>query len=242
MISKTKDYDMFVFRNDNREKINQAHVKRLAQSIKSRNLLELRPITVNDKMEIIDGQHRLLAAKLLGCEVFYQKENKLDPIDIIRMNVSAPWGMSDYLNYYCKHDFPEYKKLAEFMKKNSLPIKIALSIALGKAHLGFYQFRMGEFKFRDEPSEIELEICWNTINCIKKHNGFSAYTGAGKFWKGLFKIIRHPNFNKDTWYSNMQKMTSNFCQKSRAEDYVHLMQTIYNWNTLFKIYVNEENV
>lgn len=42
-VKKTKDYDIFTLRSDNRERIDQAHVRRLIQSIKAKNLLELVP-------------------------------------------------------------------------------------------------------------------------------------------------------------------------------------------------------
>jgi len=88
MIRKTTNYEIFTFREDNREKIDKKHLARLVESIKSRNLLELRPIMVNEKLEIVDGQHRLLAAKQLGYEIYYQKEENLDCADIVRMNLS----------------------------------------------------------------------------------------------------------------------------------------------------------
>ncbi len=88
MIKKTKNYEMFTFREDNREKIDQSHVQRLVFSIEKRNLLELRPIIVNEKFEVIDGQHRLMAAKFLDVEIFYQQEKKLDAKDIITMNIT----------------------------------------------------------------------------------------------------------------------------------------------------------
>jgi hypothetical protein len=47
LIQNTKNYSMFKFRADNREKISDGHVEKLVESIKTRNLLEMRPIIVN---------------------------------------------------------------------------------------------------------------------------------------------------------------------------------------------------
>ena len=38
----------------------------------------MRPIVVNKKMEVMDGQHRLMAAKQLGVEIYYQEEKNLE--------------------------------------------------------------------------------------------------------------------------------------------------------------------
>ncbi len=235
MIKSTKNYEMFIFREDNREKIDQVHVKRIKDSIELRNLLDLRPIVVNEKYEILDGQHRLLAAKSLGVEIFYQIEKKLEAQDIIAMNINKAWTNGDFLNFYCQHGYPEYLKLKEFMKKNGITLKIAISIAIGQAKIGFHDFKIGNFVFHEESLGYELDICWETINYIKKMNGFSSYTMSSRFWKALLKLIRHPYFDQKKWRDNMQKMIEHFSPRARAEDYVHMVQTVYNWRNQSKI-------
>ncbi len=148
MIKKTKDYDLFRFREDNREAINQAHVKRLAESIKARNLLDLRPISVNSEYEVIDGQHRLLAAKSLGVEIYYQMQEGLKAEDIIIMNVSKSWAQADYLNYYCKNGYQEYIKLKDFTKHHNISLKVAINIMVGYSKTAAQEFKNGKFKFR----------------------------------------------------------------------------------------------
>ena len=235
MINKTKDYDIFVFRQDNRERINQAHVERLVSSISSRNLLELRPITVNKKMEIIDGQHRLLAAKKLGIPIYYEVGEDLNAEDIIRMNVSQNWKIGDYLNFYCQHQYVEYVKLKDFMIKNNLTIKVALCIALGVGKESSLNFKNGNFKFHDESLSGELKICHQTIEYIIKMNGYSAYTKSARFWRPLLKLIKHPEFEAYKWLKNMQMMISHFSPKAREDDYMKMFQHIYNWKNTNKI-------
>jgi len=242
MIKKTKDYDLFTFRDDNREKIDQNHITKLMESIKSRNLLELRPIVVNDKMEVIDGQHRLMAARNLGVDIFYQQEEKLEATDIIKMNISKSWGINDYLNFYCHHGYEEYIKLRNFMKKNNINLKVAMSIALGQVHVGFNEFRSGDFKFNDESLDVDLDICWDTINYIKKMNGQSPYTTSGRFWKALIKLINHPNFDITKWRNNMQKMISHFTPKARLEDYCAVFQHVYNYRNNQRINILEDDI
>ena len=242
MIKKTTDYDLFTFRDDNREKIDQAHVKRLIESIKARNLLELRPIVINDKMEVIDGQHRLLAAKALGCAIFYQQEKKLDAVDIVRMNISKAWTMGDFLNFYCHHGYQEYLKLRNFLNKHNLTLKVGMTIALGQIRQGYHDFRMGAFKFHEESLGIELDICWDTINYIKKMNGFSSYTSSSRFWKALLKLVRHPDFDESKWRSNTQKLIDHFSPKARTEDYISMIQHIYNWRNPSRIVLMEDDI
>jgi hypothetical protein len=240
MIQKTKDYNMFIFRDDNREKIDQAHVQKLIESIKARNLLDLRPICVNEKMEVIDGQHRLLAAKALGLEIWYQQDKKLKCEDIVRMNISKPWTIGDYLNFYCQHQYKEYIKLKNFMKKHNLSLKVALNITLGQQHITFVQFKAGEFKFKEEELDDQIQICWESIDYIKKMNGFSPYTSSSRFWKALLRIIKHPEFDEMRWRLNMQKMIEHFVPKARTEDYISAMSNVYNYRATSKINFMDE--
>lgn len=231
----TSQYDIFKFRKDNRESINQAHVKRLADSISARNLLELRPISVNAKMEVIDGQHRLLAAQMLGVPIYYMQDKKLSSADIILMNISQPWGQMDYLNYYCSNDFEEYKKLASFMKKNGISIKIALNITMGHKRDSYNKFKLGQYTFSEEDFNDHIDICWETIDYIKKMNGYSSYTQSSRFWAALLIMIRHTNFDANKWRDNLKRMVERCTAKATQADYLRLFMDIHNWRNNSKL-------
>lgn len=236
-VKSTLDYEQFKLREDNREAVNQSHVKRLAESIKARNLLELRPISVNGGMEVIDGQHRLLAAKSLGVPIYYIQNSELHSKDIILMNVSQPWGQMDYLNYYVKNGQHEYIKLAEFMKKNSISIKVALAITLGHTNDAHIRFKSGEYVFNGEEVAEEIEICWETIFYIKKINGYSAYTHSTRFWRALLTVIRHANFDLRKWRDNLKRMVERCTPKASQEDYLNMLMDIHNWRNQQRIEV-----
>ncbi len=240
MINKTKNYEMFKFREDNRAKVLHADVCRLAESIKARNLLEFRPILVNEEMEILEGQHRLLAAKLLQVDIYYQVEKKLQASDIIRLNVSKQWTMADYLNFYCHHDYQEYIKLRDFAKSHELTLKVALNICVGNAKTAYHAYKDGTFKFSIEEIGEQLEICWETINYIKKMNGYSAYTDSSRFWKAILKLTTHADFEVDKWRVNLHRMVNHFCPKASTEDYAIMMQGVYNWKNHVKINITKE--
>ncbi len=239
MINKTKDYDSFIFRDDNREKIDQKHVERIACSIKSKNMLDLRPVIVNQAMEILDGQHRVLAAKMIGVEVYYQVERELTAQDMLKLNVSKNWGNVDYLNFYCHHQYDEYIKLKRFMEKNNISLRIAITIAIGQAHQAFIDFKEGNFKFVDEEVSEHIDTCWETVRYIQKINGFSNYLNSSRFWKALIILFRHPSFNKVKWLDNTKKLTDSFYAKASIKDYVSLVQTVYNWRNPLKVELEE---
>lgn len=70
-MKETKDYNIFKKHPNNRE-IFHANLEKIKRSIQIKNLLEYRPIIVDKKMQVIDGQHRLEAARQLGVPIYYQ--------------------------------------------------------------------------------------------------------------------------------------------------------------------------
>ena len=239
-IEKTKDYDMFKYREDNRVKIVQRHVSQLVESIKARNLLELRPITVNQEMEVMDGQHRLEAAKILGVHIYYQVEKSLKPIDIITLNVAKRWTMSDYVNYYSKNGYVEYQKLEKFIKENRITIKVALNICMAGSAIGREKLRLGEYVFEIKDSQQHLDTCWDTINYIKLKNGMSAYTGSSRFWDALLRIIKHEEFDKNKWKKNLEMLVQRIGPKPSEHEYLLCLLDIYNWKNTNKIDIDEK--
>lgn len=233
---KTTNYDQFTFRDDNRDKgVDPHHLKKIIESIRSVNMLEFRPICVNKEMEVIDGQHRLMAAKELGVEIYYQIKKDFKPEDIIHMNIAKVWGYPDYLNYYVKQGNENYIKLKAFMDEHKINLKIALSLCEGSAKMMYDRFKIGQFIFNSDSSSVDIELIWETIERIKKFNGFSIYTSSTKFWKAMITLIRHGEFNEAQWFSNVDKLVSRFGVRASHGDYLRMIQDIYNYRSSTKI-------
>jgi ParB-like nuclease domain len=235
MIKQTTDYDMFKFRHDNRAKIDTTHVERLKRSIAARNLLNLRPIDVNGDMEVIDGQHRLIAAKALQVPIYYKIDSSLGSSDIILMNTSKSWSVMDYLNFYCKNHYPEYLKLKAFMDGNGITIRVALNIHNGESKIKREEFKAGKFIYNEISCGSQIEICWEIISYIKRINGYSDYTKSSRFWAALLKLINHGEFNLERWRANLPKMVERFRAKACVEDYLKLLMDVHNYRNHEKI-------
>lgn len=240
MTEKTRDYSQFVFLPDNRDGVKPQQVAWLVEAISKNNLLHLNPIIVNEKMEIINGQHRTLAAKALGVDIYYNIEPGLNSKDMIGMNYSIPWTLCDYLNYYVKNCYSDYIQLADFMKKYDLSLAIAFNMLHGSSHTGYKSFKMGHFKFIQEMSHLEIEYCWQTIDFIRKRNGGASYITSSKFWNALLKLVRHPFFNHEKWMKNLQQMVEECGPKAKKEFYVKMLTDIYNFRNSRKINLHEE--
>ena len=148
-IQKTKDYSKFKRFSSNR-RIIRSHLKNLIVSISQQNLLPENPIIVNEKMEIVDGQHRLEAAKMLKIDIYYIVKSGASTEDVRLLNQALkPWFMSDYVRLYEVSGNKNYTILREFCEKNSIPLGRAMGWLTGVHHNRnniIQGFREGKFE------------------------------------------------------------------------------------------------
>jgi hypothetical protein len=231
---------MFKFRSDNREKINQGHVERLAKSIQSRNLLEFRPIQVNADYEVIDGQNRLKAAEMLGVDIYYEMSAELTAKDIITLNVAKTWQINDYLNFYVKNGYSEYQKLDAFCKKHGVGVKLALGMLCGHQRNLYAIFKDGEFQFKDISNGQTIDLCWQTIDYIKKMVTRTHWVNSSRFWNALVQVFNHHNFNSEKWMSNLEKHITKVGPRADGKGYIEMLLGIHNWSNKSKINMDED--
>lgn len=240
-MQSTTDYDQFIFKDENR-KIKNDHLKDIIESIKTCNLLHMRPITVNENLEIMDGQHRFIAARTLNLPIFYKIEEGIESNQMLILNLSKSWNNGDYLNYYIQKGNQEYVKLQEFIKSQQLKLNVALNLVMGNSHASRKNFREGKFILNQEFTDVQLANCRRTQDIITRNNGHSYYTEAAKFWRALITLISHHEFDMDKWVDNLNHLCTRFCAKATTADYLKLMTDVYNWRNKKRIHLNEDDL
>lgn len=112
-VLRTGNYEQFKLMPDNRN-LNLLHVKRLVESFNERYLVC--PIIVNEKLEVIDGQHRLQACKETLKPVYYIviKGYAIKEVQILNTN-QKNWNKMDFLNMYCAEGKKVYLDFKKFM-------------------------------------------------------------------------------------------------------------------------------
>lgn len=112
---KTQNYSAFKKIIGNRE-LSEFNVKAIVKNIKT-NGLKPTIVIVNEKMEVIDGQHRIEALKRLNLPVYYQIHEGLDLSDCIAMNTSGVnWKAEDYIDSYAEMGNEHYINLKWYVR------------------------------------------------------------------------------------------------------------------------------
>src|ERR1700690_547235 len=199
-ILKTNDYTIFKTHENNR-KINPLNLQKIIFSLKKQNMLQFRPILVDQNMNVIDGQHRLEAAKELNLEIYYQKNSEATHQDIVLLNTNQkPWSYDDYFNYYISLGNEDYKKIKQFCLQSNMTIsEFVQQFSTDKSNISSV-VKGGNFKF---PSEERLIIInklikdvSDVLNSINRYviSDIKIYKSM-KLKSALYSFLRNPDLD-----------------------------------------------
>lgn len=231
-MKSTKNYDQFKSITSNRE-LDELHVKRLMASIEKNNLLELNPIIVNENMEIIDGQHRLEAARRLNVPVFYNTGDVSEE-DISTLNsVSKRWSAMDYINYYTIKKRPGFDKLSHFISEHPhLNVSTILRLIAGEFETTKLKLEAGQVDVRNYDRALEIAKA-----ATKLYNTFDFANDRG-FICALKVCWFHPDFDFEHFQRKLNDgLSRRFVKCRRQREYLEMIQEIYNYNMMSKNHI-----
>ena len=161
-IKKSTDHNQFKTLKGNRI-VYKVHLNQLLAKIREKNLLDVNPIIINEKKEVIDGQHRLAAASALGLPIYYIEKTGLGIDDIIMLNTaSKKWKFDDYLHFYVEQEYIDYVILNDTTKKYGLSSNVTAAILstdyenLKTPIVHLKKFKRGEFEIHDLEESINF--------------------------------------------------------------------------------------
>jgi len=232
-MKKTKNYGMFTMVDTNRE-VSRGFVKRLKSSILEKNMLSFNPIIVDKNMVVIDGQHRLEAAKQLGVDIYYNVADFVGIREIRRLNTAQnSWTLLDFVQSYAKTS-EDYQYLLDFAEANQLPTLVAAQILTNfKGSNGKTKnIKQGEFKLGD------LKQVEKFMEAVSKLEPFlSEITRRDR---GLNVSINILDKKKVNW-TTMQSKANTIAQYKEDREiitkqvnqvnYLRMFEDIYNHNS-----------
>ena len=168
-IYSTMDYSIFKKMKGNREIYNSPKLRE--------DLLEngqQLPIVVNNKMEVMDGQHRLKELKSLNLPVVFIVKDDYKVTNVISINnTQRNWRDISYLNFYAEHGNENYIRLKEFYNKNTLPLTLCITagsgLRQGTLNRAKKTFREGKFIFNNETQLAEYSLFLEKLELEAKY-------------------------------------------------------------------------
>lgn len=227
-VHSTKDYFLFKPIEGNRNK-NLLHINRLKKSMIDNYLFTV--IIVNEKYEIIDGQHRFDVIKELNLLLNYIvcEGYGLNEVHILNQN-SKTWNADDYLTGYCNLGYDDYIKYSAFKEKYNLGHNETMSLLSGQPNkIDIEIFYKGEFK---------VKSLWNAEDIIQKILLIEPYYNGIRrraFIYTMMSLFKNKNFELTEFLQKLKLQPTALQDCTNITNYKVLIEEIYNYRRKNKV-------
>ena len=232
-VHTTKDYSLFKILNGNRD-VNHLHLSRLKESMKKNHLTTI--IMVNEKFEIIDGQHRFLISQELKLSINYivSKNYGLAEVQILNANMKN-WTIVDYVNGYCDLGYKDYEIYRKFINEYGFTNQVALVLLSGGFICGNSEvsistkFKEGKFKINDLNNSKKMA---DKIMMIEPY--YKGYLRRS-FIFALIGMFKNENFEFTEFLAKLKQQPTTLQDCTNVSQYKSLIEEIYNYRRREKI-------
>ena len=224
-MESTTDYNMFKDYSSNRE-VDDRHVRKLVREIQKRNLLSVNPILVDKDFRIIDGQHRLEAAKILKVPIYYMLGD-VNRDDISRINsCQKNWSLMDYLNYYTIEGKKTYMLLSGLI--NHYPkIKHSALVALSNPNFTRHSEEIKSGYLNTDNIDFAHEVCKVVMQLHEQY--LYEFVLDSKFPIALGIAMKNEKFSLEYMLEKIAASPRSFVRCHSIKDYRAMMSDVYNF-------------
>ena len=243
-IYHTYDLDQFKDLTGNRV-VNVPNVKRIVSSVSDNGLL-MTVVVVNENMEVIDGQHRIDAAKEHGLGVYYSIVNGYGLQEVQALNaVGKKWSQKDVLYSYCTLGNDNYIRLRKLYERYGYPLQSILMAAYNVS--GFHMNKPAKngkignqgIDFNKGGMILTAEQYNRAVNFFEKYSRLKSicdfhdhaiFVGAVVFLKKEFSY-----FDLDKFTDKCFKFPTMLVKPANRAQAYDLIEKIYNYKNQNKV-------
>lgn len=238
-IYRTNNHSMFKIDSRNRP-VDERHVAKIMKKIQKENLLDSRPITVTNDLVVVDGQHRLEAARNLNLPIYYQIANlRIEDAPTIN-SAQQNWDSEDYLKSYSEMGDENYTRLLELSRETNVsPNGLMKLIACTKCGGQFYKkFKDGLFTIEPETIyEVKkiLLLIQSIIQNLKQHPAYSEHAKILSRTRGmdsLFSFLKNvlPEKHHQLFARKVYDYAARIYRCSSIKEYHDMYMAIYKYH------------
>ena len=224
----TYDYDRFIKLKANR-KVTKQRIEMLIKSLSVKAIIN--PIIVNEKWEIIEGQGRFEARRIMHLPIEYTMQKGLTIDDCRRLNTFAKvWTGADYVQSYAEAGNENYIRLLQAKSETGMAVSRILRMAGKNTHAkngeanrifdGTIVFTEADKERAKAIKEMVFEI--QDALCFDKRINDA-------FCQGVKIMSETAGYNHQRMLNNCKLNRAKFVQASGLEDMLKEFSRIYNY-------------
>ena len=246
-VYKTNNLSMFKQIDGNRIP-NIQHVRRLSDSIRVYGM-KCNPILVNERMEVIDGQHRLMAAKEAESFVYYIIVDGYSLNEVHTLNLNQKnWTKKDFMEGYANMGIESYIKLKNFVEKNddySFNDCIALCSNISGSSSSDINQKIRQDNYKNyNMVEVFQEGTWkgkdfnlaqDWVNKIRMIKSYYVGYNRSAFVGTMIVLFQNKNFDFNEFMHKLRLQPTALVDCANREQYKTLIEDIYNYRSRNKV-------
>lgn len=218
----TTDYSKFKLVKGN-QPMREDKVKKLIKALKKDSFIEDFPILVNEKFEIIDGQHRFWALKQLGYPVAYRiSKRKYTLKNIIDINQEQDkWPMRAFLSSNCDLGNKNYVRLINDMEEYGITPSVVSQIIYN--HTDHKKIRNGSLKY-SEVDSLELKIFMDELEIFNQYSFYKDW----RFIRGLVYVRGKDEYDHEKMSNQINKYGEMLVKRPNWGSYSVYLIKVFN--------------
>ncbi len=217
------DYDMFKILVGNRE-FRPGHIKNLIESFEQKQLISA--VIVNENYEIIDGQHRFMAAKATNGPVYFiiAEGYGLPEVQTYNTN-SKDWHNDEHMHSYCARGIQDYIVYRDFKIQYSFGHQETLALLLGSTANFSKVFKDGYLKINSVDKAVDVA---NMLLDFKQlYKGFKRKS----FVYAYIELVNNvKGFNHKEMLKKVSLRPTELVDCTTKESYLVLLENMYNYH------------
>ena len=236
-VYETTNYDAFTKRKDNRP-LDEKNVLTIMDGIAK--VGQVQPISINELGQVDDGQHRLEACKRLRIPVkYFVNDVYLETEDLAELqSAQAKWSTDSYAHAFADNeDYTVYKEFCDAYPEFShsiILIMLSNNKSDGNMHM-YDSYKKGKIVIRSYRKAVQL------AETVKKFSPFFSGYKKKSFVLSILHIIDHKDFDIDRMMRKLPRRCKSILDFSKSQDFIQVLQEIYNWKESKKVYFDREN-
>jgi hypothetical protein len=231
-LQSTNNASLFISNHEQRP-VHPQHVRFLISSMQRHGFFPSKPIQCYEngrgKYVVVDGHHRLEAAKEAGCTFYFVVEEKASQDAMPDVNRTRPWKSEDFVRQYALRGIADYVVLSEYVARG-IPIQCAASLLSGQSAGSGNKpktIKDGTFKVRttEHADAFVSLIEAKRENPVFRHNAFV---------KALSMLLWVKEFDFGTFAKRVVDDGHKIPNCSNVEDFLAAIDEVCNFRVAMK--------
>lgn len=190
-------------------------------------------------MEVLDGQHRLEAARLdnLWFSYVVVPEGNIEDVTLLN-ETRINWTVSDWINSYDARGFESYHTIVEFAERNHLTLSLAAFLLSANGETKFVRKPVAAIKSGTyQPGNVEvaeqLVALWKKITAFTNRDNVPNHR---QFISAVYQVLINEEVDKDLLIEKLEEQNPRITRQDGILDYLRLLEDVYNKGRIYRVH------